>query len=72
MQIEPIFPQAVLGIIKLEADSNKILKHIENIEFEITRASDEKEANAYISKNFKFFVINKIKCEKNNLIYIIK
>jgi uncharacterized protein (TIGR02466 family) len=76
MQIEPIFPQAVLGLVKLKLDFNKVLKHIENIEFEITRSSEEKEANAYISKNFNILkdvnylkdeIYNNIKNYLNNI-----
>jgi uncharacterized protein (TIGR02466 family) len=55
MKIVPIFPQAVLGLTQLEVDFNKVLQHIENIEFNLTAASIGDEANAYISKNFNIF-----------------
>jgi len=51
MQIKSIFPQAVLGLSKLEVDHNKVLKYIENTEFEMTSASIKKEAESYSSKN---------------------
>jgi hypothetical protein len=52
MQIEPIFPQAVIGFNKIDVDHNKILKYIENIEFEQTNSSIKKEADLYVSKNY--------------------
>ena len=55
MQIEPIFPQAVIGLNKLEVDPNKVLKYLESIEFEMTDPSFLKKANAYISKNHNVF-----------------
>ena len=58
MQIKPIFPQAVLGLSKLEVDHNKVLKHIENIEFIVTEASIQEEADVYISKNLN--ILDKI------------
>jgi uncharacterized protein (TIGR02466 family) len=76
MQIEKIFPQAVIGLSKLEVDLNKVLKHIENIEFEKTIPSLEKEASIYTSKNFKIFeeitylkneVFNNVKNYLNNI-----
>ena len=51
MQIEPIFPQAVIGLNKLKVDPNKVLKYLENIEFEKTNPLILDEADAYISKN---------------------
>jgi uncharacterized protein (TIGR02466 family) len=53
MQIKPLFPQAVLGLSKLEVNHDKVLKHLENIEFKITGASIKENANTYISKNLK-------------------
>jgi uncharacterized protein (TIGR02466 family) len=78
MQIEPIFPQAVIGLNKLEVDHNKVLKYLQNIEFEMTGpALKEKEAeNAYISKNYNVFedlnylkeeIFNNIKNYLNNI-----
>ena len=32
MQIEPIFPQAIIGLNKLKIDHNKVLKYLEGIE----------------------------------------
>jgi len=55
MQIEPIFPQAVIGINKLNIDYNKVLKFIENIEFEETGSSKEGECFCSISKNKNIF-----------------
>jgi uncharacterized protein (TIGR02466 family) len=52
MQINPIFPQAVIGLNKLEADHNKILKYLQTIEFEITSQSIGKRADAYVSKSY--------------------
>jgi uncharacterized protein (TIGR02466 family) len=52
MQIEPIFPQAVIGLNKLEVDHNKILKYLQTIEFEMTGPSIGKKADAYVSKSF--------------------
>ena len=51
MQIEPIFPQAIIGLNKIDVDHNKVLKYIENIEFEMTGHSISKEADTYASKN---------------------
>jgi len=51
MQIEPIFPQAVIGLNKLEVDHNKVLKYLESIEFEKTSPSILEEGNTYMSKN---------------------
>ena len=51
MQIEGIFPQAVIGLNKLEVDHNKILKYLQTIEFERTSPSLQKEADLYTSKN---------------------
>ncbi len=51
MQIKPIFPQAILGFCKLKVDHNKILKYIENIEFEVTNDSIKKKAETNISIN---------------------
>jgi len=77
MQIAPIFPQAVIGLTKLKIDSNKVLKHIESIEFEMTGASIEKQADLYISKNYKILedisylkyeIYNNIKNYLNNVI----
>lgn len=78
MQIEPIFPQAVIGLNKLEVDHNKILKYLQTIEFEMTGpALKEKEAEgAYISKNYNVFedldylrdeIFNNIKNYLNNV-----
>ena len=76
MRIESIFPQAALGLIKLEVDSNEVLKHLENIEFEMTDASIQKEAEVYISKNhnvlddiiyLKHEIYNNIKNYLNNI-----
>jgi len=76
MQIEPIFPQAVIGFNKLEVDHDKVLKYIENIEFEMTGASTREEASAYISKNcnilkdvtyLKDEIYNNIKNYLNNI-----
>ena len=55
MQIEKIFPQAVIGLSKLDVDSNKVLKYIENIEFEESLASLKKEAIISTSKNVNVF-----------------
>jgi uncharacterized protein (TIGR02466 family) len=67
MQIEPIFPQAVIGLNKLKVDYNKVLKYIENIEFEKTNPSIQKEANLYISKNYNILDdINYLKDEIEN------
>jgi len=52
MQIKPLFPQAVIGLNKIEVDHNKILKYIQHIEFEKTGPSIQEEAEVYISKNF--------------------
>lgn len=52
MQIEPIFPQAVIGLNKLKVDCNKVLEYIQNLEYKISGASREKEAELYTSKNF--------------------
>jgi uncharacterized protein (TIGR02466 family) len=52
MQIRPIFPQAVIGLNKLEVDHNKILKYLQTIEFEKTASSIGKKADGYVSKSF--------------------
>lgn len=55
MQIESLFPEAVIGLNKLEVDHDKVLKYIENIEFNITNASLQNKENVYISKKFNVF-----------------
>jgi uncharacterized protein (TIGR02466 family) len=70
MQIKSIFPQAVLGLSKLEVDYNKVLKYLENIEFEMTSASIKKEAESYISKNYN--ILNDISYLKNEIYNNIK
>ena len=76
MQIEPIFPQAVIGLNKLEVDPNKVLKYLESIEFEKTNPSILEKADAYISKNHNVFedigylkveIYNNIKNYLNNI-----
>jgi hypothetical protein len=51
MQIESIFPQAIIGLNKLNLDSNKILKFLENVEFELTKPTKENRSLCFISKN---------------------
>jgi uncharacterized protein (TIGR02466 family) len=70
MQIEPIFPQAVLGLNKLKVDYNKVLKYIENIEFERTNPSIQKEAEVYISKNHN--ILENISDLKNEICNSVK
>jgi uncharacterized protein (TIGR02466 family) len=70
MQIEPIFPQAVIGLNKLEIDYNKVLKYIENIEFEMTNPSIQKEAEVYISKNHN--ILENISDLKNEICNNVK
>jgi uncharacterized protein (TIGR02466 family) len=76
MQIEPIFPQAVIGLSKLDVDHDKVLKYIENIEFEITDASIKGEAVVYVSKNLNILdeisflrdeIYNNVKNYLNNI-----
>ena len=76
MQIKSIFPQAVIGLNKIKVDHNKILKHIQNIEFEKTGPSIQEEAEVYISKNFNILedigylkdeIYNNIKNYLNNI-----
>jgi uncharacterized protein (TIGR02466 family) len=76
MQIKPIFPQAVIGLNKIEIDHNKILKHIQNIEFEKTGPSVQGEAEMYTSKNYNILedisylrdeIYNNIKNYLNNI-----
>jgi uncharacterized protein (TIGR02466 family) len=77
MQIEPIFPQAVIGLNKLKVDPNKVLKYIQNLEFKISEPSKEEEAaEVYISRNFNIFedidylrdeIYNNIKNYLNNI-----
>ena len=55
MQIEPIFPQAVLGLNTIEVNSDKVLNYIKNIEFETTPSSIRNESLCYISKSKKIF-----------------
>jgi len=55
MQIKPIFPQAVLGLSKVEVDHDKVLKYIENIELKKTNSLIDGEADTYISKNKNIF-----------------
>lgn len=55
MQIQPIFPQAVLGLTKLNVDSNKIQEYLENIEFELTNSTKEGNALCFMSKNKNVF-----------------
>lgn len=76
MHIEPIFPQAVVGINKLEVDPIKVLEYIKNLEFEISEISKKKEAEVYLSKNFNIFedinylrdeIYNNVKNYLNNI-----
>ena len=55
MLIEPIFPQAVIGLNKIETDPNKVLKTIENFKFEIIESSNESGSFCFISKNKNIF-----------------
>jgi uncharacterized protein (TIGR02466 family) len=70
MQIKPIFPQAVLGLSKLEVDHNKVLKYLENIEFEMTSASIKKEAETYSSKTNN--ILNDISYLKDDIYNNVK
>jgi uncharacterized protein (TIGR02466 family) len=70
MQIKPIFPQAVLGLSKLEVDHNKVLKYIENIEFEKTGPSIRGQADNSISKNKN--MLEKLPFLKNEIYMQIK
>jgi|LakMenEpi03Aug12_release.lakeMendotaPanAssembly.Ray.scaffolds.fasta_scaffold531214_2 uncharacterized protein (TIGR02466 family) len=70
MLIKPIFPQAVLGLSKLEVDHNKVLKHIENIEFIDTEESIKEKANVYISKNLN--ILDKIDYLRNEIYISVK
>jgi uncharacterized protein (TIGR02466 family) len=79
MQIEPIFPQAVIGLNKLKVDPNKVLKYLESIEFEKTSLSILEEADTYMSKNhnvlesvsyLKDEIYNNIKNYLNNIMKI--
>jgi uncharacterized protein (TIGR02466 family) len=76
MQIESIFPQAVLGLTKLNIDSNEIKKYLENVEFEITESSKEGDSFCFISKDQSIFeklpflkneIYNNIKNYLNNI-----
>ena len=76
MQIRPIFPQAVIGLNKLEVDHNKILKYLQTIEFEMTAPSIGKKADAYVSKSFNILedisylkdeIYNNVKNYLNNI-----
>lgn len=70
MQIKSIFPQAVIGLSKIEVDYNQVLKYIENIEFEITAASIEKKAESYMSKNTN--ILNDVSYLKNEIYNNVK
>ena len=50
MQIESIFPQAVIGFDKLNVDYKKVLKFTENIEFKMTEITEKNECFCFISK----------------------
>jgi len=52
MNIQPIFPQAVLGISKININSNETLKYLEKVEFKITEQTKEGNALCSISKNY--------------------
>ena len=76
MQIEPIFPQAVIGLNKLEVDHNKILKYLQSIEFKKTNPSVREEADVFTSKNYNIFedigdlknqIYNNVKNYLNNI-----
>ena len=76
MLIKSIFPQAVVGLSKLEVDHNKVLEYIENIEFKMTEGSIFGKDEIYISKNFKILdeisylrdeIYNNIKNYLNNI-----
>jgi uncharacterized protein (TIGR02466 family) len=70
MQIEPIFPQAVIGLNKLKVDHNKVLEYIQNLEFKISGASELKEAECYHSKNF--YILENISYLKEEIYNNIK
>jgi uncharacterized protein (TIGR02466 family) len=70
MQIEPIFPQAIIGLNKIEVDFNKVLKYMENVEFEITDASIGNEYVMYMSKSIK--IIENISYLKDEIFNNIK
>jgi uncharacterized protein (TIGR02466 family) len=79
MQIEPIFPQAVIGLNKLRTDPNKVLKYLKSIEFERTNPSILEKADAYMSKNSNVLedvsylrdeIYNNIKNYLNNIMKI--
>ena len=65
MQIEPIFPQAVIGLNKLNIDYSKVLKFIENTEFESRESSKESDSFCLISKNKNIF--NELPFLKNEI-----
>jgi len=70
MQIEPIFPQAVIGLNKLEVDPNKVLKYLESVEFEKTNPSILEKADTYISKNHN--VLEDVGCLKDEIYSNVK
>jgi uncharacterized protein (TIGR02466 family) len=46
-----LFPLAVIGINKIEIDSEKILNFLKKEEYKLTNPSENGEANCYITKN---------------------
>ena len=70
MLIEPIFPQAVIGLNKIEIDPNKVLKYLESIEFKKTNPSILEEADTYMSKNHN--VLESVSYLKNEIYNNIK
>ena len=65
MQIEPIFPQAVIGLNKLNIDYSKVLEFIKNTEFEKRETSKESDSFCLISKNKNIF--NELPFLKNEI-----
>jgi len=73
MDILPLFPQAVLGLNKLEVNSEEILNYITNLTFSETEATEKNQSLSFASDNLN--IIDNIpnlkkEIEKNIKLYL--
>jgi uncharacterized protein (TIGR02466 family) len=55
MDILPLFPQAVLGLNKLNVDSKTIIDYLEKLNFSKTEFSEKEESLSYASNKLNIF-----------------
>jgi uncharacterized protein (TIGR02466 family) len=53
--IIPIFPEAVLYSQQINIDSDRVMKYLKKIKFDITESSIEKESDCFISNKLNIF-----------------